>query len=460
MTLRTNRWFVRLIAAGLACWYFVVAGTARGDIFFGPIRNPDDSEGFFGTDFFKWGNYSINDGVRVDDDNDVVRISSGFHSPISHGAGMSIHISNGENGNNGEDLSDPDQFNFIPADSGFARIGNDHNRLNNGNAIRFSVWMRQDPDDLIQVAPNVEPVVKLEFWTEALGNANNADPFVNPNPTRADRIYDTQLQGDSASFVDLDGDGSVNNQIGGGGDSFSLNAQWTLVSTTYTVDDNGWGYDYPTGFVSKTVFDVEEVRATMYWSEFEDNDLTDGGSVLIDQPMIEVYRTAADMPGAIPNPHPDNPLNDPDFNDDGQLDCADVDQLVMEISVGSDNPSFDLTGEGEVNQADLDLWLTAAGAANLDSRNAYLKGDANLDGVVDVSDFNRWNTNKFTNVPAWCSGDFNADGVIDVSDFNVWNANKFQSADVSVVPEPSSTVGFISGLIFALLQLRRRRLCV
>ncbi len=49
--------------------------------------------------------------------------------------------------------------------------------------------------------------------------------------------------------------------------------------------------------------------------------------------------------------------------------------------------------------------------------------------VVDVSDFNVWNSNKFTSVAAWCAGDFNADGAVDVSDFNIWNANKFTAAD-------------------------------
>ena len=442
----------------LILWAFGVVNlqSTTADVFFGPISNPDDSEGFFGTDFFKWGAYVIDDSVRVDQENDVVRITSGFHSPISHGAGMSVHISNGENGNSGEDPSDPDEFNFIPADAGFARIGNDNNRLNNGNAVRFSFWMRQDPDDLVQDAPSLEPVVKLEFWTEALGNANTADPQVIQNPTRADRIYDSQLQGDAASFIDLDGDGSVNNRIGGGRQTFSLNAEWKLISTTYTVNDSGWGYDYPSGFVPKSVSDVEEIRATMYWSEFEDTDLTNGGSVLIDQPMLEVYRTEADMPGLIPNPHPDAVAIDPDFDDNGNLDCADVDQLVLEISVGSDNPSFDLTGEGQVDLADLDVWLAVAGAANLVSGNPYLKGDANLDGVVDVSDFNLWNANKFTNTPAWCSGDFTADGVIDVSDFNVWNGNKFQTADhVGSVPEPTGLATLVGGLVGLLLGFRR-----
>ena len=44
-----------------------------------------------------------------------------------------------------------------------------------------------------------------------------------------------------------------------------------------------------------------------------------------------------------------------------------------------------------------------------------------------------WNSNKFTSVAAWCSGDFNADGVVDISDFNVWNGNKFTASDASAV---------------------------
>jgi hypothetical protein len=67
-----------------------------------------------------------------------------------------------------------------------------------------------------------------------------------------------------------------------------------------------------------------------------------------------------------------------------------------------------------------------------------LTADANLDGAVDVSDFNVWNGNKFTMTPAWCSGDFNADGSVDVSDFNAWNSNKFQTSGPILVPEPEN----------------------
>ena len=122
----------------------------------------------------------------------------------------------------------------------------------------------------------------------------------------------------------------------------------------------------------------------------------------------------------------------PDFNQDGQLDCDDVDALVFDIAFNNNTLSFDLNGDGKVSNDDLDLWLAQAGSANLGTGQTYQSGDANLDGVVDVSDFNLWNGSKFTNTAAWCSGDFNADGAVDVSDFNLWNNNKFQLPENAV----------------------------
>jgi lysophospholipase L1-like esterase len=129
-----------------------------------------------------------------------------------------------------------------------------------------------------------------------------------------------------------------------------------------------------------------------------------------------------------------------DFNDDHVYTLADIDSLVSEIASSSDAAAFDLSGDGHVDADDLDIWRQVAGAANLPSGNAYLVGDANLDGVVDGSDFSLWNASKFTSTPRWSSGDFNADGFVDGSDFGLWNASKFQASAAvqSMVPEPSS----------------------
>jgi choice-of-anchor B domain-containing protein len=126
-----------------------------------------------------------------------------------------------------------------------------------------------------------------------------------------------------------------------------------------------------------------------------------------------------------------------DFNADGIVDCVDIDQLVEAISTGSTQPWFDLTGDGNLNLADRDAWLAAAGAANLASGNPYLLGDANLDGAVNGADYIIWSSNRFTATPAWCSGDFNADGVVNGADYVLWSSFRFQSSDTNPVPEPA-----------------------
>jgi hypothetical protein len=151
---------------------------------------------------------------------------------------------------------------------------------------------------------------------------------------------------------------------------------------------------------------------------------------------------------------------DGDFNNDGAWDCTDINGLTAAIAAGANDPAFDLTGDGVVDLADRDAWLAEGGAMNPGATggNPFLVGDANLDGVVDVPDFNSWNANKFTANDAWCSGDFNADGVVDVPDFNAWNAAKFTAsagAAPAAVPEPAAFgMAFLAALAF--LGFRRR----
>ena len=148
-----------------------------------------------------------------------------------------------------------------------------------------------------------------------------------------------------------------------------------------------------------------------------------------------------------------------DFNDDFACDINDIDALVMEIVAGTNDPDFDLTGDGLVDFADIDDpangWLAQAGEENIGPGRAYLIADANLDEFVDGLDFIAWNENRFTMMDAWSAGDWNADGFVDGSDFIQWNENRFMGSDaVAAVPEPHGVLLVILALAF--LSPRRR----
>jgi hypothetical protein len=163
-----------------------------------------------------------------------------------------------------------------------------------------------------------------------------------------------------------------------------------------------------------------------------------------DEGTIGVFRFAAAQ---------DTPFSACDFDLNSRCDIADMDALAMAASAGGNNLLYDLTGDGAVNGADVDAWRSQAGDLNIGAGRPYRVGDANLDGVVDGTDFGLWNANKFTATGKWSQGDFNVDGNSDGSDFGLWNANKFTSSDGSLVPEPSSLGLLLAG---SLLLMRRR----
>ncbi len=94
---------------------------------------------------------------------------------------------------------------------------------------------------------------------------------------------------------------------------------------------------------------------------------------------------------------------------------------------------------------DLGDYVTGSGltyegqSATLTLDFGLLAGDATLDTVTDVRDFNVWNTNKFTSGTDWIAGDFDGNGVTDVRDFNIWNTNKFTSVGFAA-PVPAGPV--------------------
>jgi autotransporter-associated beta strand protein len=108
-----------------------------------------------------------------------------------------------------------------------------------------------------------------------------------------------------------------------------------------------------------------------------------------------------------------------------------------------------------------------------------LLGDANLDGLVNGSDFNILAANFNQSITGWDQGDFNYDGLVNASDFNVLAANFNQgvsgtasagdvaaldafaaanglSLPTSSVPEPAS-MGLLTLGVVGVLARRRRQ---
>jgi hypothetical protein len=156
-------------------------------------------------------------------------------------------------------------------------------------------------------------------------------------------------------------------------------------------------------------------------------------------------------------------LSDPcDFTADGTCDIADLNSMLQVgpvapgvIVVPGVNSQFDLSGDGVINNDDVDEWLAMAATEN-GLLSPYRRGDADLSGAVDGTDFNLWNSAKFTSTLLWNAGDFTGDGTNDGSDFNQWNSNKFTTSDVTAVPEPTAlTILLVGSVVFR--RWRRHR---
>lgn len=146
-----------------------------------------------------------------------------------------------------------------------------------------------------------------------------------------------------------------------------------------------------------------------------------------------------------------------DFDGDGACNIEDLNAMLSAGPLAQGIPAvghrvFDLNGDDQINNDDVDLWLGIAAQEN-GFATSYRRGDANLDGTVDGQDFIAWNAAKFSSSLGWDDADFNADGIVDGQDFIVWNQNKFTSSNSISVPEPSA---FVLWLLGGWIQVRRR----
>lgn len=284
-----------------------------------------------------------------------------------NGAGFSVGVSNGENGiSSTEGGANMDVDNAAPVSSVISDAnGGNGAKLQNGNVIRFSAWMRQDPNDPVTAVPQIEPVMKIEVWKEALSGNADFNPALFPG--FGDRIWDTdqnagqpahQAAGQSqASWVDMNNSGST---------SFDkpvaqslVTDEWRLVETTLVIDDDplddGFGWSIGAEFFDVTA--IEELRGVVFFGEFTGADLTDAGSIWVDNILFEIFPDEASVT-ANANPMPMAMMTEVLFGDaDNDLAVSGSDLLAVTNNFGS-------TGEAD----------------------GLLLGDADDDGAVSGSD--------------------------------------------------------------------------
>jgi hypothetical protein len=123
-----------------------------------------------------------------------------------------------------------------------------------------------------------------------------------------------------------------------------------------------------------------------------------------------------------------------DFNGNGILDAADIDQLSEQVRTNTNNPLYDLNADALVNDLDRQVWVH-------DLKQTWF-GDADLNGAFDSTDLvqalasGQYEDDVELN-SAWLTGDWDGDRDFTCGDLVVALADGGYEAGAAAVPEPT-----------------------
>lgn len=142
-----------------------------------------------------------------------------------------------------------------------------------------------------------------------------------------------------------------------------------------------------------------------------------------------------------------------DVDGDGACLIEDLDRLIQTLNAEEFDRLMDINWDALTNALDIDAWLRQASA---EREMEFLRGDANLDGTVDFTDFLEMSGNFGDPDSAWSGGNFDGMSGTDFADFLLLSANFTTSEELQTVPEPASQ-WLVLMAVFAALPRRRLR---
>ncbi|MCA9148482.1 MAG: hypothetical protein KDA92_04260, partial [Planctomycetales bacterium] len=149
--------------------------------------------------------------------------------------------------------------------------------------------------------------------------------------------------------------------------------------------------------------------------------------------------------------------DDGDFNSDGILGAADIDQLSAVIREGTNEKSFDVTGDDRVDELDGHTWVQSAKFANTYFGDANLDGEFNSDDLIAVFQTGEYE-DRIDRNSTWATGDWNWDAEFDTGDLvAAFKDGGFEAgprAAASAVPEPACGPWLLIGTLGILLTRR------